>query len=76
MESKALRNAAERVIVVLDPGGNNSPQKNLHSGSRNRTKDIDFIVGGPAGLDIEDANLKLESFGNWTIPHELSVLCF
>jgi 23S rRNA (pseudouridine1915-N3)-methyltransferase len=33
--------------------------------------DLCFVVGGPRGLDVEDADMRL-SFGPLTLPHQLA----
>jgi 23S rRNA (pseudouridine1915-N3)-methyltransferase len=70
LESKTLKNAAGKSIVVLDPGGKQITSEEFASWIEKQNKDIDFIVGGPAGLDIEEASLKL-SLSKWTLPHDL-----
>jgi 23S rRNA (pseudouridine1915-N3)-methyltransferase len=34
-------------------------------------RDLCFVVGGPRGLDVEDADMRL-SFGPLTLPHQLA----
>jgi 23S rRNA (pseudouridine1915-N3)-methyltransferase len=70
-ESKNLLNAAkDSVLVVLDPDGKQLTSEELATWIEKQNRDIAFIVGGPAGLDVEKPDLKL-SFGLSTFPHEL-----
>ena len=56
--------------VVLDSSGKMLKSEEFSRWLSNVTGDIDFFVGGPAGLD-QNATLKL-SFGPMTLPHELA----
>jgi 23S rRNA (pseudouridine1915-N3)-methyltransferase len=71
-ESKSLRNAAgKRIIVVLDPAGKQLTSEEFASWINKQSNDIDFVVGGPEGLDIPDADFQL-SLGKLTIAHDLA----
>jgi 23S rRNA (pseudouridine1915-N3)-methyltransferase len=70
-ESKSLLNAArDSVQVVLDPDGKQLTSEEFAAWVGKQNRDIAFIVGGPAGLEVEKPELKL-SFGRCTFPHEL-----
>jgi 23S rRNA (pseudouridine1915-N3)-methyltransferase len=70
-ESKNLLNAAQdSVQVVLDPDGKQLSSEEFAAWFAKQNRDIAFIVGGPAGVDIKDPDLRL-SFGRNTFPHEL-----
>jgi 23S rRNA (pseudouridine1915-N3)-methyltransferase len=70
-ESKNLLIAAkDSVLVVLDPDGKQLTSEELANWIQKQNRDIAFIVGGPAGLDVEKPDLKF-SFGRSTFPHEL-----
>jgi 23S rRNA (pseudouridine1915-N3)-methyltransferase len=70
-ESKVLSNAAkDSVRVVLDPDGKQLTSEEFAAWIEKQNRDIAFIVGGPAGLEVEKPDLKL-SFGLCTFPHEL-----
>jgi 23S rRNA (pseudouridine1915-N3)-methyltransferase len=71
-ESRSLRNiAGKRIIVVLDPRGKQLTSEEFASWINKQNHDIDFVVGGPAGLDIPDADFQL-SLGKLTIAHDLA----
>ncbi|HSE41451.1 MAG TPA: 23S rRNA (pseudouridine(1915)-N(3))-methyltransferase RlmH [Acidobacteriota bacterium] len=69
-ESKALKAEANTTRVVLDQSGKQLTSEEFAGWIEKQTRDIDFIVGGPAGLNIQDADLML-SLGKWTMPHDL-----
>lgn len=70
-ESKNLLNAAkDSVRVVLDPDGKQLTSEEFAAWIEKQNRDIAFIVGGPAGMELENPDLKL-SFGRCTFPHEL-----
>jgi 23S rRNA (pseudouridine1915-N3)-methyltransferase len=70
-ESKNLSNAAkDSVRVVLDPDGKQLTSKEFAAWLEKQNRDVAFIVGGPAGMELENPDLKL-SFGCCTFPHEL-----
>jgi 23S rRNA (pseudouridine1915-N3)-methyltransferase len=69
-ESKALKSEANSIRIVLDQSGKQLTSAEFADWINKRTRDIDFIVGGPAGHNIEDADLIL-SLGKWTMPHDL-----
>lgn len=70
-ESKSLLNASKASVqVVLDPDGKQLTSKEFAAWLGKQNRDIAFIVGGPAGLEVEKPDLKL-SFGRCTFPHEL-----
>jgi 23S rRNA (pseudouridine1915-N3)-methyltransferase len=70
-ESKSLRKAAAKTTVVLDATGKQLTSEEFASWIDKQNNDIDFVVGGPAGLEIPDANFKL-SLGKLTIAHDLA----
>lgn len=59
------------VTVVLDPSGRQFSSMEFAAWLQKQTSDIDFFLGGPEGLSIENPVLKL-SFGRLTLPHELA----
>lgn len=70
-ESKSLLNASKTSVqVVLDPDGKQLTSEEFAAWLGKQNRDIAFIVGGPAGLEVEKPDLKL-SFGRCTFPHEL-----
>jgi 23S rRNA (pseudouridine1915-N3)-methyltransferase len=70
-ESKSLFNASrDSVQVVLDPDGKQLTSEEFAAWLGKQNRDIAFIVGGPAGLEMEKPDMKL-SFGRCTFPHEL-----
>lgn len=70
-ESKSLLNASKASVqVVLDPDGKQLTSEEFAAWLGKQNRDIAFIVGGPAGLEVEKPDLKL-SFGRCTFPHEL-----
>jgi 23S rRNA (pseudouridine1915-N3)-methyltransferase len=70
-ESKSLLTGAkDSVVVVLDPDGKQLTSEEFAAWIEKQNRDIAFIVGGPAGLEIEKPALEL-SFGRSTFPHEL-----
>ena len=70
-ESKSLSDASkDSVRVVLDPDGKQLTSEEFAAWVGKQNRDIAFIVGGPAGLEVEKPDLKL-SFGRCTFPHEL-----
>jgi 23S rRNA (pseudouridine1915-N3)-methyltransferase len=70
-ESKSLSNAAkDQVRVVLDPDGKQLTSEEFAGWIEKQNRDIAFIVGGPAGVELQKPELKL-SFGRCTFPHEL-----
>ena len=69
-ESKALEAQSNTLRVVLDQSGKQLSSEEFAAWIEKQTRDIDFIVGGPAGHNIEDADLTL-NFGKWTMPHDL-----
>lgn len=71
-ESKQL--AAKRqanATVVLDPSGKMLTSEEFSRWLENVSEDVDFILGGPAGVDATQVSLRL-SFGRITLPHELA----
>jgi 23S rRNA (pseudouridine1915-N3)-methyltransferase len=70
-ESKSLLNAAkDSVRVVLDPVGKQLTSEEFAAWIEKQNRDIAFLVGGPAGMELPNPELKL-SFGRCTFPHEL-----
>jgi len=60
-----------RTTVLLDSAGKMLTSEEFAKWLENVRGDVDFLVGGPAGLETDDASLKL-SFGRMTLPHELA----
>ena len=70
-ESKTLLSAAKDSLrVVLDPSGKQLSSEEFAAWLGKQNRDIAFLIGGPAGLEIPHPDLKL-SFGRCTFPHEL-----
>ncbi len=70
-ESRTLSSAAKDSIrVVLDPSGKQLSSEEFAAWLGKQNRDIAFLIGGPAGLQIPHPDLKL-SFGRCTFPHEL-----
>jgi 23S rRNA (pseudouridine1915-N3)-methyltransferase len=57
--------------VVLDASGKQLSSEEFAGWIGKQSTDIDFLLGGPEGLEIENPALKL-SFGRMTFPHELA----
>ena len=57
--------------VVLDVSGKQFSSEEFAGWIAKQSSDIDFLLGGPEGLAIENPALKL-SFGPMTFPHELA----
>jgi len=78
-QGRRIRNESRRLAarkragtsVILDSKGKMMSSEEFAQWLERTTGDIDFIVGGAAGLDSDDASLKL-SFGRMTLPHELA----
>lgn len=59
------------VCVVLDGSGKEMTSDEFAAWLGRSTTDVDFILGGPAGLDTPTGAIKL-SLGKMTYPHELA----
>lgn len=59
------------VSVVLDSSGKQLSSEELAHWLEAIHTDVDFLLGGPAGFDADNATLRL-SFGRITLPHELA----
>jgi 23S rRNA (pseudouridine1915-N3)-methyltransferase len=71
-ESLALeRKRRAPVTVVLDSAGKQLDSGEFAAWIGRQSSDIDFLLGGPEGLLIDNPTLKL-SFGRMTLPHELA----
>jgi 23S rRNA (pseudouridine1915-N3)-methyltransferase len=71
-ESEALNlRKRDSLTVVLDSAGKQLNSEQFAAWLGSATADIDFVLGGPHGLEIPGAALKF-SFGNLTLPHELA----
>ena len=74
VRSESRRLAAKRQsnsTVVLDPSGKMLTSEEFSKWLENITGDVDFILGGPAGVGTQDVSLRF-SFGRITLPHELA----
>jgi 23S rRNA (pseudouridine1915-N3)-methyltransferase len=72
MESKRLAERKQApTSVVLDSEGKMMSSEEFAQWLEKTTGDIDFMIGGPAGLESGPASLRL-SFGRMTLPHELA----
>jgi len=71
-ESRLL-NARKRapLIVVLDSTGKAMSSEEFARWLEKQQTDIDFLLGGPAGLEDTSNSFRL-SFGPMTLPHELA----
>ncbi len=61
-------------ICLLDSAGRTFDSPGFASFVEERRasgRDLCFVVGGPRGLDVEDADMRL-SFGPMTLPHQLA----
>src|SRR5262245_33672332 len=65
-----VKAAGDSIRVVLDPDGKQLNSEELAAWLEKQNRDIAFIVGGPAGMELKNPDLKL-SFGRCTFPHEL-----
>jgi len=57
--------------VVLDHSGKMLTSEEFSQWLEKVAGDVDFILGGPAGIDTTQVSLRL-SFGRITLPHELA----
>jgi len=57
--------------VVLDHSGKMLTSEEFSQWMEKVAGDVDFILGGPAGIDTTQVSLRL-SFGRITLPHELA----
>ena len=74
VKSESRKLAAKRQsssTVVLDSTGRMLTSEEFSKWLENITGDLDFILGGPAGVETQDVSLRL-SFGRITLPHELA----
>ncbi len=74
VRSESRKLAAKRQsssTVVLDPSGKMLTSEEFSKWLENITGDVDFILGGPAGVETGDVSLRF-SFGRITLPHELA----
>ena len=70
-ESKHLMDKASGTTVVLDSAGKMMTSEEFSRWLQNVPGSVDFILGGPAGLEVQKPSLRL-SFGKITLPHELA----
>lgn len=59
------------VTVVLDSDGKHLSSQEFAAWIEKQPSGIDFLLGGPEGLEITNPALKL-SLGRMTLPHELA----
>jgi 23S rRNA (pseudouridine1915-N3)-methyltransferase len=59
------------VVVTLDAGGVMMTSGEFANWLRQKTGDIDFLIGGPEGFEIPGETLRW-SLGKITLPHELA----
>jgi 23S rRNA (pseudouridine1915-N3)-methyltransferase len=60
-----------RTTVVLDHSGKMLTSEEFSQWLEKVAGDVDFLLGGPAGIDTTQVSLRL-SFGRITLPHELA----
>jgi 23S rRNA (pseudouridine1915-N3)-methyltransferase len=71
-ESKQLATKRQSsATVLLDSSGKMLTSEEFSEWLQNVTGDVDFILGGPAGVETTE-NLLRFSFGKVTLPHELA----
>jgi 23S rRNA (pseudouridine1915-N3)-methyltransferase len=74
-EEKVPRRIPERsFLCLLDSGGKTFDSvgfSDFLEQRRQSRQDLCFVVGGPRGLDLDTADLKL-SLGPMTLPHQLA----
>ncbi len=71
-ESKQLASKIQsNSTVVLDPSGKMLTSEEFSKWLENVHGDVDFILGGPAGVETTHVSLRF-SFGRITLPHELA----
>jgi len=71
-ESQALKHKRRApVAVVLDSAGKMLTSEEFAVWLERQSSDVDFLLGGPQGFEIENANLRW-SLGKVTLPHELA----
>jgi 23S rRNA (pseudouridine1915-N3)-methyltransferase len=74
-EEKVPGRIPERAyVVVLDADGQEMDSLGFSKFIEERRmsgQDLCFVIGGPRGLDLGDAHMKL-SFGRMTLPHQLA----
>jgi len=69
-ESLAIRTKGS-LTVVLDSSGRPLTSRQFAAWLAAASVDIDFVLGGPEGVEITNPSLKL-SLGSFTMPHELA----
>ena len=74
-DERVLRRIPERAYVCHLDGGGTSLSSEAFSRfleeRRQAGRDLCFVVGGPYGLDLERADMRL-SLGPMTLPHQLA----
>jgi 23S rRNA (pseudouridine1915-N3)-methyltransferase len=71
-ESEAISAKRKHPIsVVLDSTGKQLTSEEFAAWFEKQSADIDFLLGGPAGLTVNNPSLTI-SFGKLTLPHELA----
>ena len=71
-ESAALfQRRRASVTVVLDSAGKQLTSEQFAEWLRDSRSDVDFLLGGPAGLKVSEATMTW-SLGSITLPHELA----
>jgi 23S rRNA (pseudouridine1915-N3)-methyltransferase len=71
-ESAALSAKRKNAVsVVLDSSGKQLTSEEFAAWLQQQSADIDFLIGGPAGLNVQNPTLTI-SFGKLTLPHELA----
>jgi len=66
-----LQKRQAAITVVLDSKGKQLSSEQFAAWLGQLTQDVDFIVGGPEGLEIPSSATTI-SFGSMTFPHELA----
>jgi 23S rRNA (pseudouridine1915-N3)-methyltransferase len=74
-EEKVPGRIPERAFVCqLDAGGTEMDSLEFSRFIEERRmsgQDLCFVIGGPRGLDVDDAHMRL-SFGRMTLPHQMA----
>jgi 23S rRNA (pseudouridine1915-N3)-methyltransferase len=77
--TKRIRSESKQILekrrsattVLLDAQGKMMTSEEFSGWLENISGAVDFILGGPAGIETSNVSLRL-SFGRMTLPHELA----